>query len=218
MRLSGPMNRLGCSAHIVRASHADAVTVRQLADALAPSACMLDLVETFREAVAVHREIVQGTRRRAQKIGAAHREGIELELARQAIEHAFESMARIHRAMAAHRSAWRQIGVYAIAIILDRRNVVDALQQRAGVEDRDDAVAGVSAAALHHFALAGRDAAVAQHSELQPDVGLRTRAMSEKILLASKPHHHLSVGGAGQKRGDDLEIEHLDARAKTPAN
>ncbi len=83
---------------------------------------------------------------------------------------------------------------------------------------RDDAVAGVGTAALHHLALAGGDAAVAPHADLERDVGLRARAMGEKILLARELHHHLAGGGARKQRGDDLEVEDLDARAEPAAD
>ena len=191
---------------------------RQLADALGPSTGALDLFQTFAEAVAVHHQIVQGAGRRAQQIGAAHSERIELELARHAIEQAFEGMPAIDRAVTAHGTAGRQVGIDPIAVVFDRRNVVDALQQRAGIEDGHDAVAGIGAAALHHLALARRDAAIAPHAELQPDVGLRPRAVGQEGFLARQLHQHLAAGGAGQQRGDDLEIQHLHPRAEPAAD
>ena len=218
VRLAGPMDRLGGAADVMRAGHAETLARRQLADALAPAARPLDLVETFGEPVAVHHQIVHGAGRRVQQIGAAHRERVEPEFARHAVEQAFEGVAHVDRAVAAHGAAGRQIGVDAIAVVFDRGNIVDALQQRAGIENGDDAVAGISAAALHHLAFAGGDPPVSAHAELEPDVGLRPRAVGEEILLARQLHHDLAGRGAGEQRGDDLEIQHLDARAETAAD
>ncbi len=69
-----------------------------------------------------------------EQVGAADRERIEPELAGHAIEQAFEGMAGVDRAVPAHGAARRQIGVDPVAVVLDGRDVVDALQQRAGVE------------------------------------------------------------------------------------
>src|SRR5262249_10394557 len=102
MRLSGPMDRFCGTAHIVRAGHAEAPAARQLSDTLAPSAGLLNSVETFAEAVTVHHQIVERARRRTQQISPANGEGIELERARHAIEQAFESMPRVDGAMSAH--------------------------------------------------------------------------------------------------------------------
>ena len=96
------------------------------------------------------------------------------------VEQAFEGVARVDRAVAAHRAAGRRVGVDAVAVVFHRRDVVEAVQQRAGIEDGDDAVAGVGAAALHHLAVAGGDAAVLAHAELQPNVGLGPAAMGEE--------------------------------------
>src|SRR5262249_54421860 len=94
----------------------------------------------------------------------------------------------------------------------------DSLQQRAGVKNGDDPITGIGAAALHHFAFARNDAPVAAQAQLQLDVGLRTRAMGQKVLLPRKPHHYLSLGGMGEERGDDLEIEAPAARPEAAAD
>ena len=218
MRLAGPVDRLGGAADVMRAGHAEALARRQLAEALAPSAGVLDRVEAFAEPVAVDHQIVHGAGRRLQQVGAPHRERIEPEFARHAVDQAFEGMARVDRAVPAHGAAGRQIGVDPVAVVLDRGNIVEALQQRAGIENGDDAVAGIGAAALHHLAFAGGDAPVLLHAELELDIGLRTRAMGDEGFLARQLHHHFAVGGARQQRGDDLEIQRLDARAETAAD
>ena len=218
VRLAGPVNRLGGAADIMRAGHAEAFARRQLAEALAPAAGALDFVETFGEPVAVHGEIIQRAGRRLQQIGAPHGKRIEPELARHAVDQTFEGVPHVDRAVPAHGAAGRQIGVDPVAVVFDRGNIVDALQQRAGIENGDDAVAGVSAAALHHLAFAGGHAPILAHAELQPDIGLRTGAMGDEGLFAGELHQHLAGGGAGQQRGDDLEIQRLDARAETAAD
>ena len=58
VRLAGPVDRLGGAADIMRAGHAEALARRQLAEALAPAAGALDLVEAFRQSVAVDHQIV----------------------------------------------------------------------------------------------------------------------------------------------------------------
>ena len=42
--------------------------------------------------------------------------------------------------------------------------------------------------------------------------------MGEEVLLAGQPHQHLAGGGAGEQRGDDLEIQHLDSGAEAAAD
>ena len=117
----------------MRTGHAESLAGRQLADTLAPTARPLDLVKAFRQPVAVDHQVVHGAGRRLQKIGATHGEWVEPELARHAVEQTFEGMTRVDRPVPAHGAARRQIGVDAITIVLDRRNVVEALQQRAGI-------------------------------------------------------------------------------------
>ena len=167
VRLAGAVDRLGGAADIMRAGHAEPLAGRQLAEPLAPAARALDLVEAFVEAVAVHRQVVHRAHRRLQQIGAAHGERIEPEFARHAVDQAFEGVAHVDRAVPAHGAAGRQIGVDAVAVVFDRGNVVDAVQQRAGIENGDDAVAGIGAAALHHLAFAGGHAPVFVHAELR---------------------------------------------------
>ena len=155
---------------------------------------------------------------RAKQIRAAHRERVEPELAAIRSSSALEGVATFDRAVAAHGAARRQVGIDAIAVELDRRNVVDALQQRAGIEDGDDAVAGIGAAALHHLAGAGGDPPVATHAELEQDVGLRAAAVGEEALLARQLHHDRAGRRAREQGGDDLEVQRLDAGAETAAD
>src|SRR6266508_4006065 len=116
--------------------------------------------------------------------------------------------------MTAHRTTRREIGVNPIAVVFDGWNIVDALQQSASVKNCYDAIAGIGATALEHLALAGGDAPILPHSQLQLDVGLRTRTMGKEILFARQSHHYLSSGGAGEEGGDDFKVQHLDTRSK----
>ena len=133
-----------------------------------------------------------------QQIAAAHLERIEAKLTGHAVEQHFKAVACIDAAMAAHGSAGRQIGVDAIAIVFDRRDVIQTLQQRAGVENGDDTVAGVRAAALHEFALAGTDAPIALESKLEADGRLRPRTVRQEIFLAREFHEHSPLGRTRQ--------------------
>src|SRR5690606_16970715 len=112
----------------------------------------------------------------------------------------------------------RRVGVDAIAVELDRGNVVDAAQQRARVENGDDAVAAVGAAALYHFHFAGGEAPVARHSELEADVALRAPAVRQEVLLPAEAQAHRAARRAREQTADDLEVQHLDARAEAPAH
>jgi hypothetical protein len=82
------------------------------------------------------------------------------------------------------------VGIDAVAVVLDRRHVVEAVEQRAGVEDGDQAVAAIGAAALHHLGFAGGDAAVALQAELDADLAFRPAAMGEEGLLAGLQQAH----------------------------
>ena len=107
-----------------------------------------------------------------QIVRAPHRQRIEPELARHLVEQALEGEAHVDRAVAAERAAGRRVGQHALADILDVVQVVDGIEHRAGIEDGDDAVAGVGAAALDAFAFDRGDLAVLAQAELQADVGL----------------------------------------------
>ena len=193
-------------------------TLRQLAFARVPAALALDPIEAFRQAVAVHHQVVLRERRRAQQIGAAHRERIEAERARHVIEQAFEGEADIDGAVAAERAAWRRVGQHPLAQIFDVVEIVDRVQHRAGIEDGHDAIARVRAAALDAFAFDAGDGTVLAHADLELDVGLRPAAMGDEGLLAVDHDAHAAADLARQQRGDQLDIERLGAAAKTAAD
>src|SRR6476659_7311589 len=117
--------------------------------------------------------------------------------------------------MSAHGAARREIGINAITIVLDRGNVIEAMEQRAGVQNCNDAVTGVGTASLHDFAFACGCAPISFHPEFQPDTGLRAGAVSDESLLTGKLHHHFAAAGTGEKRSDDFEIQRFNAGTKT---
>ena len=153
-----------------------------------------------------------------QQIDAANGEGIEAEFGGHLVHQRLKGGARIDGAVAALGAAGRSVGVDAPAIMLDRRNVVDAVQQRAGIEDGDDAVARVGAAALHGLQVAGGQLAVPGHAELDGDLGLGPTAMGEKSLLAGLQQSHGAARLARQQAGDNLEIQAFGARAEAAAD
>ena len=153
-----------------------------------------------------------------QEIGAPHGERIEAQLARHLVEQALEGEAHVDRAVAAEGAAGRRVGEHALADVFDVVQVVDGVQHRAGIEDRDHAVAGMRAAALDAFAFDRGDAAVLAHADLQADVGLRPAAMGDEGLLAVDHDAHGAAGLARQQRGDQLDVERLGAAAEAAAD
>ncbi len=209
--LAAPVHRLRRAGHVMRARDAEPVAARQLAVTRLPSRRLLDPVEAGRNAVRVHLQIVDGAIRRCDQVRASHVDRIEAELVRHAVQQRLEGMARVHGAVPAHRAAGRRVGVHAIAVVAHRIEAIERVQQRAGVEDRDEAVPAVRAAALHDLAVHGGDLARALHPELQPDVRLGAAAVGEEAVLAGLLHAHGAARRARQGGGHDLEIERLDA-------
>src|ERR1700730_11468893 len=99
----------------MRAGHSEAFAFGHFAIARVPAALALDPVETFRQAVAVHHQVVLGECRRSQEISAPNRERIEAERAGHLIEQALEGKAYIDGAVAAECAAWRRVGQHPLA-------------------------------------------------------------------------------------------------------
>src|SRR5438477_12499000 len=76
----------------------------------------------------------------------------------------------------------------------------------------------MSPAALIAFAFDRRDATVLAHPDLEPDVGFRAAAMGDEGLLAVGHHAHAAADLAGEKRGDELDVERLGAAAEPAAD
>ena len=196
----------------------DAVLLVQLAAPLLPARGLLGPVQAGRQAVRVDLQVVERAVGRGDQVGAPHRERIQAEPAGHLVEQRLEGVPRIDRAVAAHRAAGRQVGVDAKAPVAHRADAVQRVQQRAGVEDRHQAVAAVGAAALHDLAIDGGDLAAALHADLQPDVGGRPAAVGEETFLARELHAHRAAGRARQRGGDHLEVQRLDAMAEAAAD
>src|ERR1700722_14961124 len=101
----------------MRAGHAETFACRHFAFARVPAALAFDPIKAFRQAVAVHHQIVLRERRRAKKISAANGEWIEAERMCHLVEQALKRKADIHRAVAAERAAWRRVGEHPLAQI-----------------------------------------------------------------------------------------------------
>ncbi len=218
IRLPRPVDRFGRPTHVVGARDAKTLAGRQLPSALMPGTGSFHAIEALPEPVAVDHEVIGCAGRGLEQVGAAYCERIEMQLACHAVEQHFKGMTHIDCAVPAHRAARRQVGVHPIAVIFHRGNIVQTLQQCAGIENSDDAVASVGPAALHDFAFAGGHATVLLHPELQVGRRLRPAAMGQEALLAREFHQHLALRCARQQRRYDLEIENLDARTETAAD
>src|SRR5579862_4729473 len=186
----------------MRAGHAKAFTdmtltnpvaLRHFAFARLPAALALDPIKTFRQAVAVHHQVVLRERRRAEKICTAHGKWIEIERARHLVEQAFEGEADIDGAVAAERAAWRRVGQHPLAQIFDVVEIVDLFQAEDGIRDSHHAIARMGAAALDAFAFDAGDDAVLAHADLELDVGLRPAAMGDEGLLAVDHDAHAAA-------------------------
>ncbi len=222
VRLAAPVHRLGRSRDIVRAGHAEAAPaprdLRQPAAPLAPARCGFDGVQALRQAIGIDLQVVERAVRRRDEVGATHRERVEAEPLGHLVEQRFEGEAHVHRAVAAHGAARRQVGIDTIAAITHRTDAVQRMQQGAGIEDRHQAVAAIGAAALHDLGVHGGDLAVPAHADLQPRVRRRPAAVGEEGLLAREFELDGGPRGARQRRRHHLEIQRLDAVAEAAAD
>ena len=150
---------------------------------LLPAARLLDPVDAFRQAVGIHHQVVLGEGRRFQIVPPAHLDRVEAQGFRHLVEQRLEYKARVDRAVAAEGAAGRGVAEHPPADIADILQVVDRVEQRAGIEDRDDAVARMGAAALVVLQFDAGDLAVLGHADLEPQVGLRPAAMGDEGLL-----------------------------------
>jgi hypothetical protein len=92
------------------------------------------------------------------------------------------------------------------------------VQQRPGVKDGDDSIAGIGAAALDALGVHRGDLAVFLQADFQPDVAFRTAVVHHKGLLARQLDPDGSSRGPRQQRGNDFEIEALGAVAEAAAD
>ena len=202
----------------MRTSHAEPAPLGQPTFALSPAACLFNLIEAFVEAVTVDQKIIDRLCRRLQEIGAAHGEGVKAELGGHAVQEGFEGKADIDRAVPAHRAAGWRIGQNAGAVIAHIVECVDGIQERAGIEDGDDAIAAEGAAALHGFAFGGGETPVLCHADLERHLLFGPAPVGDEGFLAAGNEPHPPAGGARQQGADDLDIEGLGARAEAAAD
>ena len=153
--------------------------------------------------------------RNGQQVGPPHGKRIEAERARHGVEHGLEGVTHIDRTVAAHGPVRRRVGVQPDTEVAARRQVVHGMQQRPGIENRDQAIAGISTAALHHLAIHCGDGAAAGQADSEPHIGLRAPAVRDEALLAREFELHGGTGRAGQQAGDDLEVERFSAVPET---
>ena len=153
-----------------------------------------------------------------RKLARRRAERIEAQLARHLIEQALEGEAHVDRAVAAERPARRRVGEHALADVLDVVQIVDGVEHRARIEDGDDAVARVRAAALGALALHRRDAPVSGQADLEADVGLGPAAVGDEGLLARRHDAHGAAGLAREQRRDQLDVEAFRAAAEAAAD
>ena len=90
--------------------------------------------------------------------------------------------------------------------------------QRAGIEDGDDAVARIGAAALVLLHLHGGDAAVFRHAHLHADVAFGAAAMGDEGFFAVDDEAHASLALACQQPADQLDLQRLGAAAEAAAD
>src|SRR6476646_9414468 len=188
MRLAGPVHRLRGAGDVVRARHpqafADAIAACQLTSASAPTTFALDPVQTFRQTVRVHHQIVVRKGRRRQEVGTAYDERIEPQLSRHLVEEAFEGKTDVDGSMTAEGTTRRRVGKNATARVLDIVQVIDRVKHRAGIQDRHHAITRVRTATLIAIAFDRSDASILAQADLQADVSLRPPAMRDESLLA----------------------------------
>ncbi len=215
MRLAGPVLGRGGARHEVRAGQAEAAALGHVALALVPARGRLHLLQALGQAVAEHvLRIHRAVRNLRQQVLLPHGQRIEAQFGRHVGEQRLEGGARVHRAVAALRAAGRQVGVDAPGVVLDGRDVVDAVHQRPGVEDGDDPVAGIGATGLRGLQRERGDAAVTLEADLHLHRRPGPAAVGEEGLLARLQQPHRSARAVRQQRGDDLEVQALGARAE----
>src|SRR5690606_37480129 len=104
------IDRVVGAGDVHRAGHAESAAEAELAVALPPTAGALDLLEALQEAVGGDPLTVDGLDVLALEVAAADLDRSELQLLRDLIELHLEGEARLHRAVAALRSARRLVG------------------------------------------------------------------------------------------------------------
>ena len=117
--------------------------------------------------------------------------------------------------MAAEGTAGRRVGEHPLADIPDTLQVIDRIEHGAGIEDGDDAIAAVSAAALMAGAFDSVDAPVGHHADLQRNVRLRAAAVGNEGFFPVDHRAHGAAGLSCEQCRDQFDIERLGAASET---
>src|SRR5690242_2166688 len=110
--------------------------------------------------------------------------------------------------MAALGTTGGLVGVEPHAVELVARNLVGHGQQRAGIVDRGEAIAGVRAAVEEGLQVNGGNRAVLLDASLQNDLDRMASAMTEKRLLAAE----CELDGPSMPPGEEARREVVGER------
>ena len=218
VRLAGPVLGLGRAAHVMRAGHAEAPARPELALAALPAARLLDPVDAFRQAIALHHQVVLGEAELRHQVPAPDLERIEAQLLGHLVHQVLEGEAHVDRAVAAHGAAGRRVGEHAVAVVAHRVQVVDGIEHGAGIEDGDDAVAGIGPAPLHHLAVDGDDLAGLVHADFQARVGFGPAPVRDEGLFPALQQPDPGPRGLRKHGANELADQGFRARAEAAAD
>ena len=114
---------------------------------------------------------------------------------RHAVKQSLKGKADSDGTVTTHGPTAGIVGEHPPALIFDVADIVKSMQQGAGIEDGDGAIAAVRTAALHHLRLHRGDTAIVLHPHLDGDIGFRTPLVRQESLLAAQLHTHLAASG-----------------------
>ena len=197
------------------AGDADALAEGQLAPFFAEFRGGHHLVDAFGVAVTVHHQVVDGHGGRFQQVDPPDVYRVHAQFLGHHVHHALEGEAHVHGAMTAHGAVGRGVGEHAQAMVADIGNMIDGVEQRARVEDGDDAVASIGPAPLHHLRRDRLNAAIPRDPHLELGPGGRPAAVGQKHFLPAQHHIHRRLGLAGQQPAYQL-IGHCLGLAAEP--
>src|SRR5690606_8529631 len=119
-----------------------------------------------------------------QEIPLAYFDVVDAEFVGHLVHQRLERRTRIDRAVAALCAARRQVRVDAPGVVLDRGDLVYAVQQLPGLDHRDDSVARRGTAFLRCRQVAGGEPAFTCNAELDGDLRVGTTEMRDEVYLA----------------------------------
>ena len=200
------------------ARDAESATARQLAFALTPARARYNLLDAFRQAIALHPQAIHRDRWRLQKISFANCRRVHSDRRSELIELRLKSETHVHGAVPAHRAAGRLVGKHTVAVVADVGNVIERAEKRAGIKNGHHAIRTVSAAILNYFCRHRGNTAVFCHSGLQVHDRARTSAVRPKHFLARIRNFHRRFRFAGGHGRRDLQRNHFALAAEAAAD